>query len=325
MQMNDQIAAVLVTYNRKALLKDCFDAVVGQTLLPDAIIIIDNNSMDGTQNLLIQENLISSKFACSEEFDFSKKKLPMKNGVVIDILYFKYHQNSGGAGGFHKGIKIAHEKGYGWIWVMDDDVEPLPSALELLFKHRNLSQKIGFLASRVRGAESDTSMNLPEVDTSLNENGYPDWEKYLEQGIVKIKRATFVSILLNSRIIDTVGLPYASFFIWGDDTEYTLRITQQFRFNAYLVGASVVIHRRENQKSISIQNESDPVKAKQYYYFFRNHYIIAKKYYLKRDAMFNLIDSAYLILQLLFSKDKLKQTKINCIAKGMLDGLFFKE
>ena len=76
--MNDQIAAVLVTYNRKALLKDCIDAVVGQTLLPDAIIIIDNNSMDGTQDMLLQENLISSKFECSDEFDFSKKKISLK-------------------------------------------------------------------------------------------------------------------------------------------------------------------------------------------------------------------------------------------------------
>ena len=48
-----QIAVIVVTYNRKELLKRCLNALFQQEYLPAAIYIIDNNSCDGT-NLMLQ-------------------------------------------------------------------------------------------------------------------------------------------------------------------------------------------------------------------------------------------------------------------------------
>ncbi len=46
------IAAVVVTYNRLELLKECIEAVLSQTHKPDAIIVIDNGSTDSTPEWL---------------------------------------------------------------------------------------------------------------------------------------------------------------------------------------------------------------------------------------------------------------------------------
>ena len=45
------------------------------------------------------------------------------------------HENTGGAGGFHEGVKRAYKKGYDWLWLMDDDVEVKEDTLEKLGKY----------------------------------------------------------------------------------------------------------------------------------------------------------------------------------------------
>jgi rhamnopyranosyl-N-acetylglucosaminyl-diphospho-decaprenol beta-1,3/1,4-galactofuranosyltransferase len=104
------IAAVVVTFNRRALLVECVDALLPQTVPLDQIFIIDNASTDGTEELVRLKG-----FA-----DHAR------------ITYIRMQKNSGGSGGFYEGMRIAFEKNYDWIWVMDDDAEPEVNALETL-------------------------------------------------------------------------------------------------------------------------------------------------------------------------------------------------
>ena len=90
-----KIAAVIVTYNRKDKLLRCLEAVRGQkgAVQPD-IIVVDNNSSDGTEALV--RNYI--------------KEEPSGAGKGR-IIYRNLRHNSGGAGGFCYGIRKAAESG----------------------------------------------------------------------------------------------------------------------------------------------------------------------------------------------------------------------
>jgi rhamnopyranosyl-N-acetylglucosaminyl-diphospho-decaprenol beta-1,3/1,4-galactofuranosyltransferase len=58
--MNTKVAAVIVTYNRLALLKECVKALETQERLPDAIVVVNNGSTDGTEQWLdSQKNIIA--------------------------------------------------------------------------------------------------------------------------------------------------------------------------------------------------------------------------------------------------------------------------
>ena len=105
MNKRETVCAVVVTYNRKELLLECMRGLLAQTRPLDAIYIIDNASTDGTPELLKEKGYINSAF-----------KEP-------NISYVRMPENTGGAGGFHEGIKRAYEDGCDWIWVMDDDVK----------------------------------------------------------------------------------------------------------------------------------------------------------------------------------------------------------
>ncbi len=212
-----KIAAVVVTYNRRTLLEGCLDALLRQDRPLDEILVIDNASTDDTAELLAKKY----------------------NGKVT---YVRLEENVGGAGGFYEGIRLAYEKGHAWIWVMDDDVEPLADALRVLAGSSAFSDpSVGFLASLVLDSNLKAQISpyrrfnwlmaaCPAID-----------EGSLDRPLVPIEAAGFLGGMIRREAIDTVGLPLKDLFIYWDDTEFIYRISR--RFKVFLVPASKVVHR----------------------------------------------------------------------------------
>lgn len=234
-----EIAAIVVTYNRINLLKEVINSLHSQTYKEFDIIVVNNGSTDNTLEWLRDQN---------------------------DIVTIT-QKNLGGAGGFHTGMKYATEQGYEYVWIMDDDVICRPDALEKLYEGYHRKDNIGFVCSKVLGVNV-VPMNTPVVDNRTSENGYPDYMDMLEFKMIKVRIATFVSVFLSTEIISKVGLPYKEYFIWGDDSEYTKRVTE--KYPSYLVGDSIVVHKRSLQKALTFENETDPQRIKMFFYMFRN-------------------------------------------------------
>ena len=247
--MNRKVEAVVVTYNRKVLLQECVDAILAQTVAIEKLILIDNNSTDGTE-------------------EFLKEKGYLDNPV---IEYIKLPENIGGAGGFHEGMKKAREYQPDWVWIMDDDTVPTPTCLEELLNARKVIKgKVSFLASAVRGMNHE-AMNVPKLSRKQFSK-YTDWYEYLDQGIAQIVKATFVSLLINIEAINQCGLPWKEFFIWGDDSEYTQRIIRDYG-PAYMVGKSLAIHKRVGSDELSLVKEQNKNRIPMYFYYYRNNLI----------------------------------------------------
>ena len=133
----NNVAAVVVTYNRRQLLNENLTCLLAQSR-PVDIIVIDNASTDGTFESL---------------------------GELIDsgrINYYNTGSNLGGAGGFSFGIERAVELGYDYVWVMDDDCMPRADALERLLAAGERLGNYGFLCSKVLWKDGSVcTMNVP--------------------------------------------------------------------------------------------------------------------------------------------------------------------
>jgi len=282
-----KIAAVVVTYNRLNLLKDCINAIRNQTQKVDEIIVVNNSSTDGTLEWLEEQ----------------------KDLTVIT------QENLGGAGGFYTGIKTAYEKGYDWIWCMDDDTIPQAKALEFLVKCDAINEKFtGFLSSVSIWIDGEIhKMNIPMFDRNN-----PAWLDYIfKNRIVPIKSTSFVSILINSYAVIECGLPIKEMFIWSDDVEYTLRISRKFK--GFLVLDSIVLHK--TNKNVGALKEYNSKEFNKIIYGYRNRFIVLRRMYEKENIkkIYYLLNDLKQVIRLAF-KNKWEIRTI----KFVLSGLFFK-
>ena len=212
MDNKETVCAVVVTYNRKKLLIECLESLLKQTRSVDAIYIIDNASTDATPELLKEKGFIKElppkKLSEPWEKEFKKDNLP--------IYYVRMNENTGGAGGFYEGVKRAYEKGYDWLWLMDDDVEAKENALEELLKLQHISNCIHPMKQYKNG----------EI---FNWNGYicdkygiivRKKENFKDNNFCCVNYGCFEGMLINRNIVSNIGYPQKEFFLAGDDAYY---------------------------------------------------------------------------------------------------------
>ena len=98
---DQRTAAVVVTYNRQALLQQCLDALLGQSHPLDAILIVDNCSTDGTYEALLSRDLIAPVEEPEGTPSQSVKTVPLAScpGRNVEVRYVRMPENTGGAGG----------------------------------------------------------------------------------------------------------------------------------------------------------------------------------------------------------------------------------
>lgn len=209
------MVAVVVTRDRLSLLRLCLEALRAQSLAPDAILVVDNASSDGTRQALASE--------------------------FPDVEVLRLAVNQGATGGFYEGMIAARRMDPEWIWLLDDDSIARPEALErLLGAQDRLAQlpRPMLLASRVEWTDGNPHpMNMPIV----RRRQLDELIDAAAVGLVPMRTATWVSLLVRSEAIDRHGLPLKDFFFQADDIEYTARILRSE--HGYLVPDSVVEHR----------------------------------------------------------------------------------
>jgi rhamnopyranosyl-N-acetylglucosaminyl-diphospho-decaprenol beta-1,3/1,4-galactofuranosyltransferase len=231
------VVAVVVTHRRQDLLRRCLTAVLGQTRPPEAVVVVDNASQDGTDDLV-------------------RRDFPS-----VDLLVLR--RNTGGAGGFAAGLDralTAHAAGAAWL--LDDDTVPEPGALAGLLSARDdyPAATPALVASRVVWTDGrEHPMNTPRRAPLARREAV---EAAAAVDAVPVRSASFVSVLVDGDAARATGLPVADYFLWNDDFEYTTRLLRG-RTGLATRRSTVVHHTRTFGAS-----DADP--GPRFYYEVRN-------------------------------------------------------
>ena len=187
------IAAIVVTYNRKELLAECLEAICMQEYKPACVYIIDNASTDGTDEW-IKDN----------GYDGPQGQ--------IEFRYVRLSENIGGSGGFYTGLKMAHEAAekFDAFWLMDDDGVADKAQLKYLIAHLD---KYDYLAPLVISKEDPTRCAFYNMSVE-------EFKDKAIDGLVPDLASPFNGVLYSRKLVDTVGYPLRDMFIWGDENDY---------------------------------------------------------------------------------------------------------
>ena len=236
---------VIVTYNRRELLKECIDCVLAQTVPFSHICVVDNHSTDGSG-------------ACLDELA----------GKLPQLQVFHLEENLGGAGGFAFGLKKLSESSCDWILIIDDDAMLGKTYIEEIDRAIRETDYLAYSGTVVTEGVIDT-MHRRELKNACLMTYKPVPAGAYTAGTFEYDISTFCGLLIKTSLIRELGLPKTEYFIWFDDTEYCLRFHKRSRI--LNVNRAVLNHKTaapSDAPSVSWKN----------FYGFRNSIDIGKTY-----------------------------------------------
>jgi rhamnopyranosyl-N-acetylglucosaminyl-diphospho-decaprenol beta-1,3/1,4-galactofuranosyltransferase len=197
----ETVASVVITFQRRDLLRVTLNGLLAQERPVDEIVVIDNACTDGTATML------------DEEFP--------------TVTHLRMERNIGPAGALHVGFSHAHQRGHRWAWTTSDDYVAKPAALRTLLEaaHRLGDDHLGLLGCW-----------FEPVGRHFTHNGALWRHRPIQQQRPAVGsppyRAdimVFKGTLISMDLVPEVGLPHEHYFLMNEEYEYCLRASRQGR------------------------------------------------------------------------------------------------
>ena len=205
-------AIVIVTFKRQGLLAGLLESILGLTVAPWRVVVVDNENSPETARIVGEFSGRARALWGDTTDDLDAE------GGAGRVVYDPMEENTGGSGGFSEGVRRAHELGAEWFWVMDDDVAVEPDGLETLARWSEEAQAVmGLRRDFDDGHFFWQHRFWPRlaIYNPLSRDGWRPGERY------KLCNALcFEGGFFSRGVVDQIGLPDARFFIYLDDALY---------------------------------------------------------------------------------------------------------
>ena len=188
------VAAIVVAYNRVELLRRWLHTLAEQNRPVQEIIVVDNDSRDGTEGLMDQE--------------------------FPEVTYIRMPENVGPGAAWAAGMEAAYQHGHDWFWVFGDDAFPESTALQRMLDYDDAwSDQIG-LIDPVADCGSHKLYGVFWRGRAVHGFSPPSTESWFVDAV------TFSGPLISRRVADSIGYPRSDFFFMFEEYEYCLRARQ---------------------------------------------------------------------------------------------------
>lgn len=246
---------VIVTYNRLSKLQNALECYDKQTMPFRTLIVVDNNSTDGTREFLETWKMESSAYD-------------------RHVIYLP--ENVGGSGGFYAGEEYALTLNPDWIYISDDDAYPDPDVMQRFynFQAQHCDEKISVISTTVTFIDRDIILgcrkHVKVEDNQLMMN-YATVNDY-KSSYFECDCISYVGAFLSASALREVGLVNKDFFIYQDDTEHSIRLSKYGKM--YCVPSMIVVH----DSIPATQMKEDDIQK-----------ILWREYYAVRNRLFLLL------------------------------------
>ena len=253
MKNNYIVYALIVTYNRLNFLKKCLKSLLNQTYPIYKIIVVDNQSSDGTIDYL---------------------KLLSKKNKKVETLFNK--NNLGMANALNKALKKIWDKKWDYVWISDDD---------------NIADE-NALINLIKKADNKTILNSLLIDYKNKKNltferiDLKNGKIYKTIDDFKLDEEIFDSIPLNFTLIPKTafkknGFFSEDYFIRGEEIDFILKsLLNGFNLKVIIKSKAYCLNQRKIKtfKLFGIKINRELIESWKLYYVIRNNLFIVNKY-----------------------------------------------
>lgn len=313
------VSIIIVNYNTKELLVDCIESIRKSTKISYEIIVSDNNSKDGSVEMLKNE--------------FS------------DVILLENSINGGFAYANNKGIEVAKGK---YILLLNSDTIVLDNALDNMFLYMEKQKEIGILGPKLLNADLTDQTSVFAFPTLFKEivsflglkkllanklfkklmlnipskllpNSIREYLKNfkVERKIEKVEVLVGAAMFIRKEAISDFGVLDEKYFMYYEEIDYCYNAFKH-GWSCVFFPESEIIHligqssKKYNEITFLARHES------MIYYFEKNHGKV-QKYIIKILLLVNMIfKSIKDFFITLFTSDKSKKGNLRIYKKTMI-------
>ncbi|MFT6165676.1 MAG: GT2 family glycosyltransferase [Vicingaceae bacterium] len=259
-----KLSVIIVNYNVQYFLENCLNSVYNSSKdIEFEVIVVDNNSVDGSLEMLKEKFPQTIVIANKDNKGFSKannQAIKIAKGEYVVLLnpdtlveentfklccnFMDATPNSGGLG-----VKMLDGKGN----FLPESKRGLPTPAVAFYK-------IFGLSSLFPKSEKFGQYHLGHLSKDENHE-------------IEILSGAFM--MMRKSVLDEIGLLDESFFMYGEDIDLSYRITQAGYSNHYLSETQIIHYKGESTKKSSINYV---------FVFYRAMAIFAKKHFSNKNA-----------------------------------------
>ncbi len=249
--MREKLSIILVNYNGKKYNDKCIASVLKSEGVEEIqIVVVDNASTDGSLELL-RERWGGDERVCIIPLD----------------------QNYGYSRANNIGIRWAAEHGYQYVMLLNNDTEIEPWTVKKMLDCQRKTG--GIIVPKILYADKPDviwcagGFFTPVVRKAIQRGaGRKDMGQY--EDVEKCAFANGCCMLLTQEIISRVGLLDESFFLYYEDTEYSMRAAEK-NTDIVFCGGAIVYHKVNG----ATRGNENPANA---YYITRNWLMCNRKH-----------------------------------------------
>ncbi|MBF0274311.1 MAG: glycosyltransferase family 2 protein [Nitrospinae bacterium] len=234
------ISIVIINWNGENVLENCLRSIYNNSVLPDEVIVVDNNSTDNSMQLL-------------EEYK--------------EVIIAQNSSNKGFSGGFNSGFPFVTSD---YCFLLNNDTELASNCLEEIQKALSVHPEAGMFSLQIR-------LNEEEIDSLGVGVALDGMSKQIAHKVKVTDAQKFYrdealpsgcGAVYKSEMLREIGLFDERFFAYCEDTDLALRALN-YGWKGYLIPDAVLYHLHSHSHG--------KYSLGKIFYVERNHYFVAIK------------------------------------------------
>jgi GT2 family glycosyltransferase len=256
---NVHISIIIVGYNTKEVIRNCLSSIYqNPSEQPSEIIVVDNNSLDGSQDAI-------------------ERQFP-------EVILVRNSENVGFAGANNQGIKISKGK---YILILNPDTVLFPEALDRMVAFMEKNPEVGAITPKIWLDERKTLQscilhpftigNYIFAHSPIGRAFLHNWvlkklwkkdiEIWLAEGPLEVDCIAGTCIMVRREVLKTTGRLDDYFFMFFEDVDWCLRM-KKTGWRLFLVPDAEIMHMVHQSPSDRISE----IHRNSQVYYLRKHY-----------------------------------------------------